>query len=187
MYNIYMLLLLFLQTLWLALPAAVSNMVPPIATKIIPTVLNIPVDFSKSFRGKRILGNNKTLRGLLFGIFAGEIVFVLQQMLYQQQVFKTLSILSYSRLPWYFGFLFGIGALGGDMVKSFAKRQLGIPPGKTWIPFDQVDWIVGLLIVLIPFVAIPMEIIIFGFVLGLLLHMIIKFTGFLLGLDKQPI
>lgn len=182
-----MLLILLFQTLWLGLPAAVSNMIPPIATRLIPRVLNTPVDLGKTFRGKRILGDNKTLRGLLFGILAGELVFLIQQLLAQQSFFPKLNVIPYNHLPWYFGFLFGIGALGGDMLKSFLKRQFGIPPGHTWIPFDQIDWIVGLLVVLLLFVSIPLSIIVFGLVLGILLHIIVKFTGFLLGLDKEPI
>lgn len=162
-------------------------MVPPIATRLIPKTLNIPVDLEKKFRGQRILGDNKTLRGLLIGILFGEIVFLIQQNLFQETFFKTLSVIPYSHLPWFFGFLFGIGALGGDMLKSFLKRQLGIPPGHTWIPFDQVDWIVGLLVVLLIFVRLPISIILFGLCLGIVLHIAVKFTGFLLGLDKQPI
>lgn len=182
-----MLLLLFLQTIWLGLPAAVSNMIPPIASRFSPKLLNIPIDMSHTFRDKRLLGDNKTVRGLLFGIFAGEIIFLLQQALAQQGFFPKLNVIPYTNLPWYFGFLFGVGALGGDMIKSFLKRQVGIKPGHTWIPFDQIDWIVGLLVVLSIFVPIPFPIIISGLVLGILLHIIVKFIGFLLGLDRQPI
>ena len=41
------------------------------------------------------------------------------------------------------GPLFAIGALGGDALKSFFKRQVGIRPGGTWFPFDQIDYIIG--------------------------------------------
>jgi CDP-2,3-bis-(O-geranylgeranyl)-sn-glycerol synthase len=36
-----------------------------------------------------------------------------------------------------------MGTLGGDALKSFFKRQLDIPPGESWIPFDQVDYVLG--------------------------------------------
>src|SRR4051812_27852644 len=39
----------------------------------------------------------------------------------------------------------GLGALSGDLVKSFAKRRRGILPGQAWIPFDQIDWLLGAL------------------------------------------
>jgi CDP-diglyceride synthetase len=31
----------------------------------------------------------------------------------------------------------------GDAVKSFFKRRLGITPGKSWFPFDQLDFVLG--------------------------------------------
>ena len=37
-------------------------------------------------------------------------------------------------------------AMGGDAAKSFAKRRLGIAPGKPWFPWDQVDFVLGALI-----------------------------------------
>ncbi len=36
--------------------------------------------------------------------------------------------------------------MGGDAAKSFVKRRLGIAPGKPWIPWDQVDFVLGALI-----------------------------------------
>ncbi|HEX7042838.1 MAG TPA: CDP-archaeol synthase [Patescibacteria group bacterium] len=182
-----LLLLLLLQTIWLGLPGAISNMAPPIAAKLFPNFLKSPIDMSKSFRGKRLFGDNKTIRGLFIGILLGEVAFLIQQMLAGYAFFVSLNIIAYNSLPWYFGFLFGIGALGGDLIKSFAKRQFGIPAGHTWIPFDQIDWIIGLLVVLLIFVKLPLSIIITGLTLGLILHIVVKFTGFLLGLDKKPI
>jgi CDP-2,3-bis-(O-geranylgeranyl)-sn-glycerol synthase len=35
------------------------------------------------------------------------------------------------------------GALAGDAVKSFFKRQIGIAPGHRWLGPDQLDFIVG--------------------------------------------
>jgi len=37
------------------------------------------------------------------------------------------------------------GALLGDIVESFFKRRKGIERGKDWIPFDQLDFIIGVL------------------------------------------
>ena len=36
----------------------------------------------------------------------------------------------------------------GDSLKSFFKRRLDIAPGARWIPADQLDFVVGGLIVL---------------------------------------
>jgi len=48
------------------------------------------------------------------------------------------------------GVRFGIGAMAGDAVKSFFKRRVGIRPGQPWIPFDQLDFIVGALALVWP-------------------------------------
>jgi CDP-2,3-bis-(O-geranylgeranyl)-sn-glycerol synthase len=51
---------------------------------------------------------------------------------------------SYDQWP-VLGLLFGLGAMGGDSVKSFIKRRIGIPPGRPWVPFDQLDFVLGAL------------------------------------------
>jgi len=37
------------------------------------------------------------------------------------------------------------GALIGDIIKSFFKRRIGKKRGQDWIPFDQIDFILGVL------------------------------------------
>lgn len=180
-------LLLLLQTIWLGLPAALSNIAPPIATKLFPKA-SYPIDCYKKLRNRRILGDNKTIRGFIAGVLVGELTFLLQQFLsIHGYTTHSLEVLSYATLPWFFGFLFGIGALGGDMVKSFFKRQIGIPAGKTWFPFDQIDWLLGTIVILLLFVPIPAEIIIVGLLFGGVGHIVVKAIGFFLGIDKEPI
>jgi CDP-2,3-bis-(O-geranylgeranyl)-sn-glycerol synthase len=48
------------------------------------------------------------------------------------------------------GLRFGVGAMAGDSVKSFVKRRLGIPAGQPWLPFDQVDFALGALVLVAP-------------------------------------
>lgn len=55
-------------------------------------------------------------------------------------------------LPWWLaGLGFGLGAMGGDALKSLFKRRRGVPPGQPWIPFDQLDFVVGALLLVGPF------------------------------------
>ena len=37
------------------------------------------------------------------------------------------------------------GALMGDIIESFFKRRIGKKRGEDWIPFDQLDFILGVL------------------------------------------
>ena len=39
--------------------------------------------------------------------------------------------------------MLGGGALIGDAVESFFKRQIGVSHGNPWIPFDQIDYTIG--------------------------------------------
>ena len=57
-----------LFALWFFLPAGLANAAPVFASRIPKSEkLALPLDFGKSFRGKRIFGENKTFRGLLAG------------------------------------------------------------------------------------------------------------------------
>jgi len=51
---------------------------------------------------------------------------------------------------WQLGPAQGLGAMTGDAVKSFFKRRRGIPPGARWLPADQLDFIVGALLLSAP-------------------------------------
>lgn len=173
------------QILWLILIPGGANIAANFAKTIFPK-FNQPIDFNKSFLGRRITGDNKTYRGLLTGIVVSQLVFMLEiEIANNFQYLKSLSLIDYKLLPSYFGFLVGFGALIGDIVKSFFKRQLEIEPGKTWFPFDQVDWAVGSFVVTSFFVKLNIVDFLTFIGVGLLLHLVIKYLGALLGLSKS--
>jgi CDP-2,3-bis-(O-geranylgeranyl)-sn-glycerol synthase len=161
------------------LPAYFSNMAPVFFRKSFH-FLNFPLDFNKTFKNKPILGKNKTFRGLIFGIIFALLIGYLQFYLYQFEFFKNISFINYN-LEWIdISFLLGFGALFGDAVKSFFKRQLTISPGDPFVPFDQIDYSIGALI-FVSLVYIPdfwtwIAIII----LGAILHIIINHLAFYL-------
>jgi len=138
---------LLLQGLWYILPAIVANMAPVFARNLVNDRFNWPVDFNKKFRGKPILGDHKTYRGLVAGVILSILFAYLQIGWYSTPWVKELSLIDYNRLNfWLWGFLMGFGALFGDMLKSFFKRRVNVKPGRPWIPFDQIDWLVGALL-----------------------------------------
>lgn len=180
-------MLLILQTLWLLLPAGLANMAPVFAATMLP-FWNTPVDFGRSWKGHEIFGSHKTYRGLISGLFTGLLIFMLQQSLYRSvPFFKELSLFNYDEVNPFFGAWMGISALLGDLIKSFFKRRYEIAPGKPWIPFDQIDWIVGALlavcVVFIPSLAVVTT----SFIMGLGLHFFIKYVGFLWKLSPTPL
>ena len=169
---------LIARLIYFMLPAYAAN-TAPVFTKHILKSWKAPLDFGMKFRGKRIFGEHKTWKGLLFGAAAGVLVAFLQSM-----VDTNLAIIDYSN--WLFaGFLLGFGALFGDAVKSFFKRRLDIPPGESWIPFDQIDYSLGAIVFVSPwfFPGFLNSIIII--IISFLLHVLFTYSGFRLGLRER--
>lgn len=179
-----------LQVLWFFLPAGLGNLAPVIAAKI-PVLKRYshPIDNFQKFRDKRILGDHKTVRGLTAGICAGIIAAYLQVILYNQfHFFRSVSIIDYNTInPFFFGLLSSFGALFGDGLKSFFKRQLNITAGKSWFPFDQIDYILGGILFTSFYVRLSLETYIMLFIVWFFLHPLSTFIGWLLRLKDEPI
>ena len=176
---------------WFFLPAGAANVAPIFAAKI-PLLqrFSAPIDNSRSFKGIRLLGANKTWRGLCAGIIAATIAFWLQQLLVGgfHWLGDLTAQIDYAHLPTLIvGSLFALGALGGDAIESFFKRQQGIPPGHSWFPFDQTDYIIGGAIATAPFVVLSIWQYAWLFGIWLLIHLIASYSGWLMGLKDKPI
>ena len=79
------------------------------------------------------------------------------------------------------------GALIGDAVESYFKRQRRIPSGQPWFPFDQTDYIIGGLLFSMPFAVLPVWLILWVFGLYFGLHLLSSYIGYRLGLKELPI
>jgi len=131
-----------LQVLWLFVPAYLANMSPVVVKGWFPR-LAAPIDGGRSFRGRRLLGDHKTWRGLLSGIVVGTLAYELQRLLHAAGVAPGLALLDYGGAPLVPGFLMGLGTGVGDAVKSLFKRRIDIAPGGSWPVFDQLDFFAG--------------------------------------------
>jgi len=169
--------MVFLQTLWLMVPGIFADMTPVFFSKV--NFLNYPLDFNKKLNNKPIFGKNKTFRGLILGILVAILIAYLQFYLIRYDFFSKISLLNYENFL-LIGFLLGFGALFGDLVKSFFKRQFNIKPGKAWIPFDQIDSFIGAFVFLSFYYIPPLSVIITAFILSLILHFLIPYLGYLL-------
>lgn len=150
-----------------------------------------PMDMRRNYRGIRMLGDNKTWRGFVTGVVIASVTVGLQHLVAKYVYIDWLSgttIVDYvnPRILW-LGPLLGIGALGGDAIESFFKRQLRIPAGESWFPFDQVDYILGGLLLAGPFFPVPLSIIAGVFIIFFVLHLVLAYIGYLLGLKNKPI
>lgn len=134
------------QAFWIILPAYIANA----TAKLIGG--GIPIDFKKTYKdGKRILGDGKTWRGLIIGTLIGMIGgfgLSIGAIYINNTEYAFIGITDFFGFPYMIPILFSIcfGALSGDILESFFKRRRGIKRGKDWIPFDQLDFILGVLI-----------------------------------------
>ncbi|MBI2656966.1 CDP-archaeol synthase [Candidatus Woesearchaeota archaeon] len=164
------------------LPAYFANMAPVIVKKI--NLFAFPVDFDRKLNNKPILGKNKTFRGLVFGIVFSIIIAYFQFLLYNIEFYKNISFFNYQN--WLlFGFLIGLGALTGDLIKSFFKRRLGIEPGEKFVPFDQTDFVVGALIFIMPIFKLTLKIFFVSLLLSFVLHIIVNHIAFYLKIRNE--
>jgi len=134
-------MILALQLIYWFLPAYLANSAPPWAAKLFPAWKR-PIDFGLQWRGKRLLGENKTWRGIVIGTLVGGLAFLVQKFLLINMI--HFPFIPYSSLPWWTGFLLGFGAIFiGDTGKSLVKRRFEIKPGEPFVPWDQADYTLG--------------------------------------------
>ncbi len=171
-----------LKCFYLMLPAYFANMAPVIVKKI--NLFDFPLDFNKKLNNKPILGSHKTFRGVIFGVVFAIIAAYIQFLLYRGGFFRNLSFFDYEN--WLLlGFLMGFGALAGDAVKSFFKRGAGIKPGHKFIPFDQIDFVIGAYIFVATFFELTIKIFIVSLLLTFVLHTIVNHIAFYMHIRNE--
>ena len=158
---------LIVEALIFIFPAYCANAAPVLAGG------GLAIDFGRNFLdGKRIFGNNKTIRGFFFGLAVGIAVGLVEWMLFDYQ------------LP--FSFLTPLGALLGDLAAAFLKRRLGVAPGDLFPIVDQIDFVVGAIIFVLPLNIIYWELVIAVVIITPPIHLITNFGAYKLNLKKNP-
>jgi CDP-2,3-bis-(O-geranylgeranyl)-sn-glycerol synthase len=133
------------QAFWLILPAYIAN------ASAVLVGSGTPIDFGKKWKdGKRILGDGKTWRGLIVGTLIGMIGgfgLSISAKYISMTNFSFVGVSDFYGFPLMIPIVFSIcfGALLGDIIESFFKRRIGRERGENWIPFDQIDFILGVL------------------------------------------
>ncbi|MFC1598012.1 CDP-archaeol synthase [Patescibacteria group bacterium] len=179
------LLILIAQLIWFFLSAGVANMAPVIFKKRFK-MLAKPVDCGVQFKGKPLFGDHKTWRGMLVAVVCGGLFYLLQYELTSQfPALVNWAPFDITAGPWWFGFIFGAGAITGDLVKSFFKRRISIAPGKSWFPFDQIDFLVGAAIIASFFYQITWPMWIILILLGPAFHILFNHIGFWLKIKDN--
>ena len=166
--------MLILKSLYFFLPAYLANLTPPLLKKV--PFLNYSIS-------EKYFGKNKTWRGLTVAILVGTLVFWMQKISYTNG-FTKLALIDYNGFSVLFGFLLGTGAILGDLIESYFKRKIGIKPGESWKPYDQLDFVIGALFLSF-FVYVPKaEVVLILLIVSPLLHILFNLLGYWLKINK---
>lgn len=177
-------------SLWFFAPAGVANLAAFVSGKVTSLKkFNFPVDCYIKIKGKRLLGDHKTVRGFIAAILFGIVACVIEIVFYSNffSIREIIPIDYYTINPFILGSLLGGGALFGDMIKSFFKRRIDIEPGKSWFPFDQIDYIIGGTIFSLFYIRLSFGEYVVLFIIWFLLHPLTTFIGYLFRLRHEPL
>jgi CDP-2,3-bis-(O-geranylgeranyl)-sn-glycerol synthase len=155
------------EIVYLMLPAYAANMAPPFL-RFWPG-WNRPIH-------RALLGDHKTVVGFGLGVLVGLTVAYGQSL-----VGWSPSLLTPSN--WLaLGLAAGFGAMAGDSIKSYFKRRAGIAPGRSWIPADQLDFVIGALVLMLPVIRLGWMDIAVILVLSFAGDIVVNHLAFMLGI-----
>jgi hypothetical protein len=153
-----------------------------------------PIDRGATFRGTRIFGEHKTLRGFIVMVPAAAVSFaVLAAAIGDvgQAGLWPLTIAGYAGL----GACAGFGFMAGELPNSFVKRQLGIRPGEcprsrlaasAQFIADRIDSGIGMLLAVSAIVTTPAMTWLLVLLVGPSIHWAFSVAMFYLGLKARP-
>jgi CDP-2,3-bis-(O-geranylgeranyl)-sn-glycerol synthase len=157
-----------------------------------------PVDGGTMFRGRRLFGANKQLRGFMVLPPAAAASFVLLSTLFgAMPVFISdglwpLSALQYSGL----GFSCGLAFMLAELPNSFTKRQCDIAPGQApthrgyrWVVLfvDRLDSVLGVLLVASLMVPVSVITWLLVLVIGPAMHAVFSIVLHALGIKARAL
>lgn len=159
--------------------------------------LMIPLDGGRTFRGQRIFGANKTVRGFVVMVPAAGLAFLLGAWLVERFFggvkaagLWDLEVWQYGLLGAWTGFFF----MAAELPNSFLKRQLGVAPGEApkhpvakvvGFLLDRFDSMIGLLGSAAVFVPTPWQLWLGLFVLGSVVHWLFSVLLYRLGVKPR--
>ena len=183
--EIFKLLIAILGAVYFMLPAYVANL------SGLAFGGGTPVDGGKECKdGRRLIGNGVTWKGLQNGTIIGTLVGVVLGII--GTFYGDLSVLTGGIIGLHvygsviggliLGFLMAFGALLGDAVGSFLKRRIGLERGAPAPIMDQLDFVVGALVLSLLVVRISWSFFIIIALLSLVLHLGSNTFAYLIGI-----
>ncbi|WP_410765825.1 CDP-2,3-bis-(O-geranylgeranyl)-sn-glycerol synthase [Haloferax sp. DFSO60] len=179
-----MVISLIVTAFWAMLPAYIPNNAAVLAGG------GRPIDGGRTMGGRRILGDGKTWRGTAAGTLAGLAVALALNVV--QPTLSSLVGFSLPSFPVAAGFALALGAMLGDIGASFLKRRTGRERGAAFPGLDQLDFVVGALV--LAFVLAPawftatftLPLLAVVLVMTPVLHVVTNVGAYVLGLKNEP-
>ena len=146
------------QAIWFVLPVGIAGLLHVAVMKLdlLPALGRLPLDGGLRLRGRRVFGDNKTVRGALVMSIATPLIASLLSAGFGVLA-ERLAVAPFQvDHPAVWGLLLGAGYWIGELPNSLAKRQLDIAPGDLaagargvffWF-VDQLDSIAGVFVAL---------------------------------------
>jgi CDP-2,3-bis-(O-geranylgeranyl)-sn-glycerol synthase len=132
-----------------------------------------PIDLGKTLPdGQRILGDHKTFRGLISGLVVGAIVGLVCSYVFSMNLLRIAVPAS-------------LGALLGDMAGAFLKRRLRIEPGGPLPVVDQLDFVVGSILLVSLFSEISFTVVLILLLVTPPIHFLTNVGAYALGLKRN--
>jgi len=168
------------QTAWFAMPYSRR--------------FSLPIDGGARYRGTRVFGEHKTLRGFVVMVPAAAVSFAALAAAIGDPGAAglwRLTVAGYAGL----GACAGLGFMAGELPNSFVKRQLGIRPGQcprgraaasAQFVADRIDSGLGMLLVVSALVTTPAMTWLLVLLVGPSIHWAFSVLMFHLGLKARP-
>jgi len=177
-------LLAMFQGFWFIIPAYAANGIPPLARG------SHPLDFGRKYRGKRILGDGKTIEGTVTG-FIGGILWGYVLILFQTYVQINPGIpinqdIGLVEMTMPLIILIVIGALVGDMLGSFVKRRLDMQRGAPFPFIDQLGFVIIAILFALPLYTPQIGAVLFIIVSTLFVHIFGNYIAYKARLKSVP-
>jgi hypothetical protein len=158
--------------------------------------LAIPIDGGARVRGRRLFGDNKTIRGFVVMVPAASLTFAVLAALARLAPdiaanLWPISVGSYAAL----GAWAALGFMLGELPNSFVKRQLDIAPGEAprshiaaaiGFVIDRLDSIAGMLAAVTLAVPTPWTTWLWVMLLGPAIHWSFSVLLYRLGVKARP-
>lgn len=156
-----------------------------------------PIDRGLRFRGRRLIGDNKTFRGFVV-VMVGTALFLGLQIALARHVeaIARLGFVDYRDLTWWFhGPIYGSGWVIAELPNSFIKRQIEIGPGQPgaglvggiFTVVDLVDGVFGLLASMCVFYVPSLPVALAFFAAMTVIHVLFGFLLVALGVKTRPL